>query len=311
MSFLPNDGDIIIDAVLTDEGRKRLSKGDGSFKIAKFALGDDEIDYSLVDLTLPTATRYLDVYSTPVLEAFTNNSTGLRNKLLSIPRNDLLYLPVIKLNTIKTPMCDLLDYGLTSPGTFIIAVDQDTENEFAVTSSGSLVPGVLMGAAGGGLNYVQLDQGLDTSQISPVLALDASLIETQYAVYLDNRFGSLLSSSDSVSANVSYVDSDDIASYFFTINDSKFVKINTNNTTTSSEIIAGPRGTVLSFKVKSSIDLATSDYLFSNLGGTETMTGKTGVPYSVFYIDSYVRVVGLTTGYTVDIPVRYIKFATV
>ena len=47
MAFLDNSGDIILDAVLTDVGRERLARGDGSFKIAQFALGDEEIDYSL------------------------------------------------------------------------------------------------------------------------------------------------------------------------------------------------------------------------------------------------------------------------
>ena len=47
MAFLDNTGDIILDAVLTDTGRKRLAQGDGSFRIVKFALADDEIDYSL------------------------------------------------------------------------------------------------------------------------------------------------------------------------------------------------------------------------------------------------------------------------
>ena len=42
MAFLDNSGDIILDAVLTDTGRKRLAKGDGSFRITKFAFGDDE-----------------------------------------------------------------------------------------------------------------------------------------------------------------------------------------------------------------------------------------------------------------------------
>jgi len=49
MAFLDNSGDIILDAVLTDTGRMRLAKGDGTFKIVKFALGDDEIDYGLFD----------------------------------------------------------------------------------------------------------------------------------------------------------------------------------------------------------------------------------------------------------------------
>ena len=47
MAFLDNSGDIILDAVLTDTGRFRLAKGDGSFRIAKFAIGDDEINYEL------------------------------------------------------------------------------------------------------------------------------------------------------------------------------------------------------------------------------------------------------------------------
>ena len=42
MAFLDNSGDIILDAVLTDHGRMVLAKGDGSFQITKFALGDEE-----------------------------------------------------------------------------------------------------------------------------------------------------------------------------------------------------------------------------------------------------------------------------
>ena len=38
MAFLDNSGDIVLDAVLTDTGRMRLARGDGSFKITKFAL---------------------------------------------------------------------------------------------------------------------------------------------------------------------------------------------------------------------------------------------------------------------------------
>ena len=34
MAFLDNSGDIILDAVLTDTGRMRLAKADGSFKIS-------------------------------------------------------------------------------------------------------------------------------------------------------------------------------------------------------------------------------------------------------------------------------------
>ena len=65
MGFLDNSGDIILDAVLTDTGRKRLAQGDGSFKITKFALGDDEIDYGLYDSNNPSGSAYYDLEIQP------------------------------------------------------------------------------------------------------------------------------------------------------------------------------------------------------------------------------------------------------
>ena len=61
MGFLDNSGDIILDAVLTDTGRMRLAKGDGSFKIAKFALGDDEINYELYNANHASGSAYYDL----------------------------------------------------------------------------------------------------------------------------------------------------------------------------------------------------------------------------------------------------------
>ncbi len=70
MGFLDNSGDIILDAVLTDTGRRRLAKGDGSFNIKFFALGDDEIDYGLYDPNHASGSAFYDLDSlqTPVLE---------------------------------------------------------------------------------------------------------------------------------------------------------------------------------------------------------------------------------------------------
>jgi len=99
MAFLDNSGDIILDAVLTDTGRYRLAKGDGSFKIVKFALGDDEINYGLYDKNNASGSAYydLEILQTPILEAFTNNGSMMKSKFISIPRTNLLYLPILKL----------------------------------------------------------------------------------------------------------------------------------------------------------------------------------------------------------------------
>ncbi len=102
MAFLDNSGDIILDAVLTDTGRMRMAKGDGSFKIVKFALGDDEINYSLYNKDHASGSAYydLEVLQTPVLEAFTDNAASMKSRLISIPRTNLLYLPMLKLNEV-------------------------------------------------------------------------------------------------------------------------------------------------------------------------------------------------------------------
>ena len=49
MGFLDHStNNIIVDAVLTDTGRRTLAKNDGSFVISKFAFGDDEVDYAII-----------------------------------------------------------------------------------------------------------------------------------------------------------------------------------------------------------------------------------------------------------------------
>ena len=92
MAFLDNSGDIILDAVLTDLGRKRMAEG--NFRITQFALGDDEIDYSLYDATHPSGSAYydLEILQTPVFEAFTQTNANINYGLLSL-RDDLLYMP--------------------------------------------------------------------------------------------------------------------------------------------------------------------------------------------------------------------------
>ena len=90
MAFLDNSGDIILDAVLTETGRKRMSNG--NFRITKFALGDDEINYGLYNKNHASGSAYydLEILRTPILEAFTNNTSMMKSRLLSISRTNLL-----------------------------------------------------------------------------------------------------------------------------------------------------------------------------------------------------------------------------
>ena len=98
MGFLNNSGDIIIDATLTDVGRQRLAKGDGTFTIKKFAVGDDEINYELYNTSAGTIYADLNILQTPIMEAVTNNIATMKHKLMTFDRTDLLYLTTLKLN---------------------------------------------------------------------------------------------------------------------------------------------------------------------------------------------------------------------
>ena len=100
MAFLDNSGDIILDAVLTDTGRKRLAEG--NFSITQFGLGDDEINYGTYDIAHPSGSAYydLEIMQTPVFEATTAVNANINYGLLSLSSTDLLYLPSLKFNQI-------------------------------------------------------------------------------------------------------------------------------------------------------------------------------------------------------------------
>ena len=321
MAFLDNSGDIILDAVLTDTGRARLAKGDGTFKISKFALADDEVDYENYNGTHPSGSAYYDlqILQTPVLEAFTNNASSMKHKLVSIPRTNLLYLPVVRLNeTFEASTGTVASGGSASTtlsraaGMFIVAVDKATEDAvYTIDPTGT---GVLKGENTSGGSYVRVDQGLDTTGISPEFLLDADLVETQYIVEIDNRFGNIVSQVNGSQAAVSYIDDDSIASYYFSLGtDLDYVSENSSREESSTQVIKGPRGTLLKLRVQSSLELMTSKYLFEQLGGLQTWdvdyVDGAGVTktHSFRFLDSTLRISGATTGYSVDIPLRFAK----
>ena len=313
MAFLDNSGDIILDVVLTDHGRKVLSKGDGSFQITKFALGDEEIDYSLYNSSHASGSAYydLEILQTPVLEAFTNNASSMKTKLVSFSDTGLLYLPVLKLNE------NYNDTPRHSNGVYICAVDRETEGPDAaattkaigMNSSGQHIAGVLFGESFEASNSIRVDQGIDSSEISPKQSsLMDGLQEDVYIIQIDNRLGRIVDLNGN-RIGEDYIDDDNIA--FYTVDSSTGIVVNnTDDSTTATQTISGPRGTILQFKIASSLDLRTSTYLFTQLGSTKNMAQKSGSDGSVRFIDTIVRATGMVTGYSIDIPVRFVKTIT-
>ena len=301
MAFLDNSGDIILDAVLTDTGRMRLAKGDGSFNITKFALGDDEINYTLYNKNHASGSAYYDVeiLQTPVLEAFTNNTSILKSKLLSISRTNLLYLPEVKHNTTAG---NALAANTTNSLTTIL-VDKDTADTF--DSGDNVIKSYYLSQENA---FITFDQGIVSNAIGDgtFIDLDADLWETQYIIEMDNRFG-FLADKSGIQAVASFIDDDNIASYYLsTTTNSNF--FGDSGRTMSSEVISGPRGSRLQFLIGSSTDLASSTYLFTQLGGTTLAASSiTSDTDGTYHIDTTIRITGATTGYRVDLPVRYVK----
>ena len=87
MGYLNNQV-VTIDAILTKKGRELLAKGDGTFNITQFALGDDEIDYTLYNPQHPSGSAFYGqaIENMPLLEAFPNENQIMKYKLATLPR---------------------------------------------------------------------------------------------------------------------------------------------------------------------------------------------------------------------------------
>ena len=330
MAFLDNSGDIILDAVLTDAGRQRMARGE--FKIVKYALSDEEINYKLFNSTHPSGSAFSDlqIMQTPILEAFTNNTSLMKTKLVSINRNNLLYMPIFRINnkifSAKFPL------GLTS---FQIFADENTSKHF-VTESLDEVPGYHHGTINPVNNnlkrYIAVDQGLETAGNPPITSdIPDDLIETAFLIRMDHRllrlfaFGAVENVFLGSRAN-SFVDDDAIATYYISSTDQAVMgprdgyrgRINNQELTNDQqtavkqfEMFDGPLGPRLNIAPKTSIQVQQSSALFTELGsnGSTAITiGSTTLDSGAYkFIDTLVNVVGVTTGYSIDIPVRIIK----
>lgn len=98
MGFLDHStSNILLDAVLTDLGRSFLSRNDGSFSIVKFALSDDEVDYTLIQKFGRTVGKEKIEKNTPVFEAMTNQNQAQKYRLISLSNPNLVRLSTFSL----------------------------------------------------------------------------------------------------------------------------------------------------------------------------------------------------------------------
>jgi len=132
MGFLDHStNNIVLDAVLTDTGRKFLSRNDGSFSITKFALGDDEVDYGVIKKYGRTVGKEKVEKNTPIFEALTNGDQALKYKLISLSNPNILRLPSLSLSG-EGVAGSTVTMGRTSNTTRAITLIQEIDNEDSI-----------------------------------------------------------------------------------------------------------------------------------------------------------------------------------
>jgi hypothetical protein len=331
MAFLDNSGDIILDAVLTELGRRKLAQGNGTFNITKFSVADDEIDYRLFNISDPSGSAYYDlnVNLTPVLEPNTNSSSGLQFKLKTYANPNILYLPVLKLN--QNQFIDSVTKSSlnTTFNAFVVLV-----NDTAISSVGTgitTISGLIdgrrniatgTGAAAGGTRAVarniRVSQGFD-SLASDVQKELADLEDTSFDIYANRLFLDVIdstgvfSSSPKVSStafsrnqayNLYSVDTTNNPNFFNTVN------VYNNGSTVSAPATSlnatyiSQVGKDLSFSLRISDFLASNPSYYFNTYGSIQGTTISGLNSSTaLHIFTSIRVVGANIGHSIDVPV--------
>lgn len=132
MGFLDHStNNIIVDAVLTDRGRELLSAQNGAalsgFKIEKFSLSDDEVDYTIIEKYGRTVGKEKIIKNTPVFEAQTKSLLAQKYRMVSLGTSTVTYLP-----TLSVSPSGVLSFNSTTP--------QITLRVSTAMTSGRVVP---------------------------------------------------------------------------------------------------------------------------------------------------------------------------
>ena len=133
MGYLDNSS-VTVDAVLTKLGRQRLAEG--NLNITKFALSDDEVNYAMYDTSHTLGTAYYGeaIERMPLLEAFTNDTQALTNKLVTLPKNTQI-LPVVSLAQSSISLTNPGQSAVLAPQTLNITGANSTGYTFVLGNS--------------------------------------------------------------------------------------------------------------------------------------------------------------------------------
>ena len=125
MGFLDHStNNIIIDAVLTDSGRRKLADNNGSFKIAFFSLADDEVDYTVIEKFGRTVGKEKLTKNTPVFEAQTKGDLALKHRLLTLPDPTIIRLPTLSIEGTTNLSSNVVSFTRNTTTSNTVSVEQ-------------------------------------------------------------------------------------------------------------------------------------------------------------------------------------------
>lgn len=314
MGFLTNDT-TIVDAILTDEGRRRISEG--TFEIAKFSFSDDEIVYSKAQQT-----NFLSKFSeTPIFEAISENIRAIKYKLLSMD-GSYTHLTATRLVTEKgpqngTPQASNSGATYSNVGYYVIIATEATYDDHYQSGAVSLPDGYLPGyskklTSKSENNYIKIDHGVnddgsDNATYQYDQALPSELAETQFMVKLDYRLGRIITV-DGLEVKPNYIDDDFIATYIITTNSyPEFFESLIADYTSSP--IKGSRGLRLKLPVAAATNINTSSTaIWTDLGRSISNFFTNGTT-TARVIDATLDIQGMTTSVNITVPLRFVKNA--
>tara|TARA_B100000927_G_scaffold291433_1_gene293607 strand:- start:3353 stop:4384 length:1032 start_codon:yes stop_codon:yes gene_type:complete len=341
MAFLDNSGDIVLDAVLTDLGRRRMAEG--SFTITKFALGDEEINYRLFNPSdVRGSSHYdLEILQTPILEAFTSDQSIMKSRIVTFDTTRILYMPILKLNTKHNFSVGHTDFS--KHGFYLLADDATyaaATNNRQVALSPGVIPGQLRleNQERTATTYIAIDQGIDSTEGGRTVfsSMDEEFVEDSFLIKVDNRFLKLDYPADRDGTEIAsvgdpqFLDDDDIATYnikqntlpsavvYDQVGDQNFrarhhldaaagERAAQLDNIHAQEMFQGPLANVLRLTPAVSEGVQFSADLFNTLG---TAGAALSIPTDIGahkFIDTTISVQGMLTGYSIDIPVRIVR----
>ena len=335
MAFQDKCGGIILDAILTDVGRKRMAQG--NFRVVKFAVGDDEINYQLKTGDANTQDPNPLIEAQPVFEAFAMNSAVINYGLADYPREDIYYIPQLAVNTKVAEAANPVPASSARPERYYLSVNAETTAKLKTESdvgqdkyileSGELVK-----------TKILIESGIDEKAVpddklgKERFITNLGLLDDYFILYCDSRLiqNMLTSPRDSYfrndASNNLYMNLEPLQrnvkislgrfmehfdSYRTQAANQEVYYVSTGNATDHSAF-AGPRGTIMAFNLEVIPELtgdstSTTDDKYYIFGQRSQLVFGGSNRYD--YIDTTIYIEGLSSNSRLQIPVRVIRYA--